>query len=127
MNQEELKLQAQCFQWHWNTYPEERYLLHANNNNSVNAIKGNQNRSIGVVAGVADMEYYRGGKVVFIELKHGNGRQSDKQIKFQKRVEAEGIRYAIVRTLEEFQKLIHEIQLESSDITQVNTNERNIN
>jgi len=118
MNNDELKLQAQCFQWHWNTFPNERYLLHANNNNSVNAIKGNQNRSIGVVAGVADMEYYRGGKVVFIELKRGNGRQSDKQREFQKRVEAEGIRYEIIRSLEEFKELIRAIQKESQRDTQ---------
>lgn len=107
MNQKELKLQAECFQWHWNTFPEERYLLHANNNNSENEVKGAQNRAIGVVAGVSDMEYYRKSKVIFIELKMADGYQSDKQKEFQQRVEAEGFRYEIIRSLEEFQNLIY--------------------
>jgi hypothetical protein len=101
-------MQAEFFIWHHNTFPNERGLLHANNNNSENAIKGNQNMSIGVVAGVADMEYIVNGTVVFIEWKTMEGRQSEKQKKFQALVESQGFRYVVLRTLEEGKQLIYE-------------------
>ena len=110
MNQSELVLQSRLFMWHWNNYPHERGLLHANNNNSENRIKGNQNKAIGVVAGVADLEYCKGGKTVFIELKTDTGTQSPKQKQFQALVESEGFRYEVVRSFEQFQQLIREVQ-----------------
>lgn len=111
MKQDELKLQSQCFQWHWNTFPEERRLLHANNNNSQNAIKGAMNRSLGVVAGVADLEYAaREGVMVFMEMKTLDGYQSEDQKDFQAKVEARGHKYYIVRSLEEFQAIIYRYQ-----------------
>lgn len=111
MKQEELKLQAKCFQWHWNTFPEERGLLHANNNNSQNAIKGMMNRSIGVVPGVADLEYAApGGLMVFIEMKTPDGYQSKEQKEFQQRVEDRGHKYHLVRSEEEFQAIIYKYQ-----------------
>ncbi len=102
----EEKLQSQCFIWFHNTFPNERGLLHANNNNSENAIKGNRNKAIGVVPGVADMEYCKNGKTLFIEFKRENGKQSEKQSEFQKIIEREGFRYEIIRTFEEFKELI---------------------
>lgn len=104
----ELRTQADFFIWHWNTFPNERGLLHANNNNSENAIKGNQNMSIGVVAGVADMEYIVNGTVIFIEWKTDIGRQSEKQKKFQVLVESQGFKYVVLRTLEEGKQLVYE-------------------
>jgi hypothetical protein len=110
LKQAELKLQQQCFIWHWNTYPQERGLLHANNNNSENAIKGAMNRSLGVVAGVADMEYNRGSVTVFIEFKSEGGSQRKEQKHFQSQVEAEGFPYHIVRSFQQFKDLIHAYQ-----------------
>lgn len=110
MNNEELKMQAECFQWHWNTFPEERGLLHANNNNSQNSIKGMMNRSIGVVAGVADMEYYPYKRVIFIEFKTADGVQSEKQREFQRKVESAGHTYRIIRSVEAFKELIYHEQ-----------------
>lgn len=102
----ELALQAECFQWHWNTFPAERGLLHANNNNSQNAVKGSFNKATGVVSGVSDMEYCKGGRMLFIEMKTETGTQSLKQRDFQAQVEAEGFRYEIVRSFEQFKQLI---------------------
>lgn len=111
MKQDELKLQARCFQWHWNTFPEERGLLHANNNNSENAIKGAMNRAIGVVPGVADTEYAAPtGLTVYIEFKTTAGMQSAVQKDFQQKVEARGHRYYIVRSEEEFKAIIYKYQ-----------------
>ncbi len=107
----EIQLQAAAFAWHWNNFPQERGLLHANNNNSFNSIKGNQNKALGVVAGVADMEYLTdGGKVVFIEMKTPTGTQDPKQKLFQAQVESKGARYVVIRSLTEFQALINQYQ-----------------
>ncbi|SDT48020.1 hypothetical protein SAMN05192545_3960 [Maribacter dokdonensis] len=51
----ESRLQQNIFSKHWNQYPEERRLLFAVNNNSFNAIKGAQMKSLGVVKGVSDL------------------------------------------------------------------------
>lgn len=104
------QLQAECFQWHWGTYPNERGLLHSNNNNSENRIKGNQNKAVGIVKGVADLEYFKNQKLYFIEIKWDSDTQSRAQINFQKLVESQGAIYVIIRSFEEFQALINQIQ-----------------
>ncbi len=102
-------LQSQCFQWHWNTFPQCRRLLHANYNNSENRIKGSINKAIGVVAGVADLEYFYDRKAYFIELKTEDGHQSKDQKEFQSRIEEQGGAYVVIRSFEEFQSLISKI------------------
>lgn len=108
--QSEIQMQAQCFIHHWNEYPAERGLLHANNNNSHNRIKGNQNKALGVVAGVADMEYLKGGVLYFLEFKTPEGTQSQAQRQFQKRVESEGAKYVVIRSFEQFKEFIQSAQ-----------------
>lgn len=110
MEKSELALQSQCHLWHWNNFPAERGLLHANNNNSYNAIKGNQNKALGVVKGVADMEYCKNGKTLFLELKTEAGSQSPEQRQFQALVEREGFIYLIIRSFEEFREAIEKAQ-----------------
>ena len=104
--QSEGALQQTAFVWHWNSFPDERGLLHANNNNSQNAIKGALNKAMGVVKGVADMEYCKNGKTLFMELKTATGYQSPEQKRFQALMESEGFEYVVVRTFEEFQSAI---------------------
>lgn len=106
----ELQMQAECFQHHWNTYPNERGLLHANNNNSHNAIKGNQNKALGIVKGVSDMEYFKSGQMYFLEFKTPEGTQSKAQKEFQRQVEAEGGIYLIIRSFEQFKEFIKSLQ-----------------
>lgn len=109
----EERIQTECFIWHWNTYPQERGLLHANNNNSENAIKGNKNKAMGVVAGVADMEYCKNGKTYFIEFKRPGQSQSSKQVVFEELVKAEGFCYELITSFDEFVSLIKKIRNES--------------
>lgn len=110
MKNQELKAQSDFFVWHWNSFPAERGFLHANNNNSENAIKGSFNMSIGVVPGVADMEYVTNGTVIFIEWKSSTGTQSQAQKDFQAKVESQGFKYVILRTVEEGKQLVYEQQ-----------------
>jgi hypothetical protein len=106
MQPTESRLQGLCFQWHWNQFPHYRGLLHMNNNTAVNAIRGTLNRAMGVVRGVSDLEYFYAGRTHFIELKSKEGIQSEDQKLFQARVEAQGGRYHIVRSYEQFRQLI---------------------
>lgn len=60
----------------------------------------------GLLSGVSDLIVVLQGKVIFIELKNAKGKQSDKQKIFQKQVENLGHEYWLIRTFEEFKKII---------------------
>jgi hypothetical protein len=99
---EEFKLQAQCFQWHWNNYPDERGLLFTVNNNSGSRKEGAVMKAMGVVAGVSDMIYLQFRGPVFLEFKTATGRQSPAQKRFQEIVESQGYQYHIIRNFHDF-------------------------
>jgi hypothetical protein len=48
---QEFKIQAECFQWHWNNFPDERGRLFTVNNNAPSAYAGSVMKAMGVVAG----------------------------------------------------------------------------
>lgn len=103
----ELQLQAACTQWFWNQYPNERQMLHNNDNNSHNSIEGARKKAIGVVKGVSDLELILpGGNVVFIELKLPGEKQKPEQITFEQKVRERGHLYVIIFSFVEFQEFI---------------------
>lgn len=103
----EQQLQNMCTVWFWNNFHEYRRMLHHNNNNSHNSIKGAMNKAIGVVDGVSDLELILdGGRVLFIELKIPGGYQSAEQKDFENKVTERGHRYIIIFSFEEFKNLI---------------------
>ena len=107
----ECKIQAECFQWHWNTYPLERMRLFMNYNTPPSKVMGGQLKAQGMVAGVADMSYLLPhGKVAYIEFKTEIGKQSANQLDFQAVCMALQIPYFICRSLEEFQQIICSLQ-----------------
>jgi hypothetical protein len=60
-----------------------------------------------MIAGVSDLIMIEPSRVIFIEVKTPIGKQSENQIKFQKKVELLGFEYWLVRSLDEFkEKLI---------------------
>ena len=63
-------------------------------------------KSTGTLAGVSDLIIIQENKTIFIEVKNSTGKQSPKQILFQKKVIDLGFNYHIVRTLEEFIKIM---------------------
>jgi hypothetical protein len=114
-NQEEARLQAKCFIWCWNEYPETRRLLfHVENEGThSNAIDGVRRRSMGIVAGVSDLILLipRGGyHGLCIEMKTTDKKsnQRDDQKSWQLLVEEQGYRYEVIRTEEDFRELIKE-------------------
>lgn len=109
------KIQAECFAWFWNTYPQFRKcLFHIPNENDradSNVIQGAIRKSLGVVAGVSDLLFlvargqFHG---LCIEMKDEHGQQKPAQKEWQVIVEAQGYKYVICRSLEQFKQIITE-------------------
>lgn len=112
------QLIAACFQWHWNTFPEERRMLFAVNNNVSAGLskqeqirEGNKNKAKGVVAGVLDFVYLTPmGKMAFLDAKVGNDVLSEEQIDFCVKANERGHWIDTFSTLKEFQDIINKLR-----------------
>lgn len=103
----EARLQQDCFMWFHNTYLQYRGLFFKINNESKSARDGMIGRATGIYPGVADTCFLiPNGMIIFIEFKTEKGIQSTKQAIWQATVVKFGYRYEIVRSQEEFIKLI---------------------
>lgn len=84
----ESELQQNCVTWFRLKYRNEKHLLFAiPNGGSRNVIEAVRLKKEGVVAGVADLLLLKGNSEyhgLFIEMKIGDGEQSDSQITFEK-------------------------------------------
>lgn len=111
-------IQAQCVRWFALQYPTLNQLLFAipNGGHRSKAAAGKA-KAEGAKRGVADLflsipnvgdkaAFWKCG--IYIEIKTPRGRQSPEQIQFQRTVENLGYRYAICRSLEEFQTTIQQ-------------------
>jgi len=113
---DEAVLQANAWNWLWNTYPETRLLFFAVVNENersgyeskkMQEISGARRRARGVVSGVSDsIGLIPRGKFhgVCAEAKTPTGVQSTAQKQWQERVESAGYYYFIYRTLDEFKE-----------------------
>ncbi len=109
MNYDEERIQKSCVTYFNLKYPKLKGLLCSNLNNSKDKKTGGRNKGLGVVAGRSDLVLYVYGGAYHIEVKTPKGRQSDAQKDWQKLVEENGYGYYIIRSLDEFMKLITEI------------------
>lgn len=113
---DESVLQAKCFQWLWNTYPQTRKLFFAVLNENEQSkyettaqqrISGARRKARGVISGVADSLMllprgpYHG---LCAEAKTPIGHQSEAQKEWQKIVEKAGYYYFVYHTFEEFKE-----------------------
>lgn len=106
----EAQLQAQVFQWAWNTLPATRRLLiHVPNGGSRNKAEALQLRAQGVVAGVHDLLFYWSGQLYWFELKVGSNVQSKEQITFAQAMVEQGAICHEIRTFEQFQEVVQTI------------------
>ncbi len=105
----EAKIQSACFLWHWNTYPAERKRLFMIYNNPKNAAHGAVLKSMGMIAGVSDMQYLSpSGKVWFLECKKPGEHPSPAQREFAELITSLGHQYRVFRSLPEFQAILDE-------------------
>lgn len=103
----ELQLQARCYQWAHNTYPQLRKLLFAvPNGGTRHAREAMSLKASGVVSGIPDMICVYGGKPVGFELKTETGKLSPDQKAVHEIWLYHGITVHVVRSFEEFQSLI---------------------
>lgn len=106
----ESQIQQSCVKWFTLQFPRLRPLLFAvPNGGARNRIEAGIMKGEGVTAGVADMLLLYPNRLhhgLCIEFKTPKGRQQDSQKRWQRFVELAGYRYCIVRSFEEFQKLI---------------------
>lgn len=126
MREEEHNIQAACVRWFNLQWPEYRGLLFAIPNGGARSkATAGKLKAEGVVAGVADLillvpdnyetlatprsgTWYHSIHALCIEMKTAKGRQSPEQKEWQKKVEAVGYKYAVVRSLEDFIKQIND-------------------
>ena len=107
------RIQAECFAWFWNEFPQYRKLLfHVPNENDradSNPIQGAIRKSLGVVPGVSDLILLvpRGSHgALLIEMKDEKGIQKPAQKEWQTIVEAQGYKYCLCRSLAQFKNVI---------------------
>ena len=103
-------LQVQCIKWFKYQYPEFSYLcFHVPNGGSRNKIEAKRLKDAGVTAGVADVLLLVPNimyNYACIELKVGKNNPTEYQENFCKAVQSVNGFYAVVRTLEDFQRII---------------------
>lgn len=106
----ESDIQKTCVKWFTLQFPDLRPVFFAvGNGGARNRIEAAIMKGEGVTAGVADMlllhpnAQYHG---LCIEFKTPTGRQSESQKTFERNVERHGYRYEIIRSLDEFVKLV---------------------
>lgn len=116
----EAKIQSECVTWLWNNRPETRGLYFCVPNENTQSvyetkrqqmISGSKRKAMGVVQGVSDTLLLiprKGYHGLCVEYKSEVGRQSEAQQEWQHKVEGQGYKYVIVRSLEEFVNVITE-------------------
>lgn len=108
----ENRIQQECYMWFTNTYPELRGCLFAvPNGGGRSAREGQLLKETGTYAGVSDMLLMYQSFTFCFELKNKFGVQSVKQKKWQAHIEKQGFKYFLVRSLDEFKKIVKEIIL----------------
>ena len=103
------RLQYECFFWMWNEYPDLRYLCHANINSHPKWKVQDMSKlkSLGLVKGVLDLEFYYKGCLHVFDIKIGADKLSKQQKEYIKAIEGEGGQGYEIRSLEGFQNIIN--------------------
>ena len=108
----ENKIQFDIVMWFNNSFclknDKQRGLIFAVPNGGTRNIKEAMVlKSTGVLAGVSDLiVILPNGKLIFVEVKKENGKQSDKQKDFEDRVNKLGYDYWLVYSLNDFKEII---------------------
>jgi hypothetical protein len=104
-------LQAQIYKYYHNTYCTKlnnpKHCIFAVPNGGLRSkSEAMKFKATGLVAGVSDLIIIQPNRVIFIEVKFEKGKQSEAQIQFENSVKALGFEYYVIKSLEEFKKVI---------------------
>lgn len=111
--QSELQLQAECFQWAWNNYPNtRRNLWHVTNEmkphpgESVQSfrVRVSKAKASGLLPGVSDLHFLWNGTLHLFELKVAYNKMSPEQIAFMHHATHHGAKFYEIRDAEEFKR-----------------------
>ena len=112
MKNHESKLQQSCIAWFDYQYPKYRMLLFAiPNGGKRNIVTASIQKREGVRSGVADLFLAvpsSDNNGTFIEMKFGNGKQSENQKEFESAVKS-NYRYEVVNSLDRFMEVVNSI------------------
>ena len=106
MQKSESKIQQEIVVWYRNNNLNNNNIIFSVPNEGKSAKEQMFKKATGLMSGVSDLICINNGEVLFIECKDLKGKQSEKQKEFQKTIELQGFKYHLVRSLEEFQKII---------------------
>lgn len=104
------QIQAHCYQYFHNTYPNQRGLLFSVPNGGFrNKIEAMKLKATGLVPGIPDIIYLYKSIPFGIEMKTETGITSSEQKNIHAVWKANGIKVYICRSLEQFKEIIDEI------------------
>lgn len=107
----EHKLQCGCIQWFISQYHRYEGLLFAvPNGGARDSVTGRKLKDEGVVAGVSDLILFvprKGYHALCIEMKTEKGRQQETQKKWQAKVEKQGYKYVVCRSIDDFMEVVN--------------------
>lgn len=105
---EEHRLQVACVRWFRLQYPDMAHNLFAvPNGGRRDKVTGAKLKEEGVLAGVADLILLKqsiGYGALLVEMKTGTGRQAQSQKDWQEKIEKDGYKYVVCRSLEDFMR-----------------------
>lgn len=106
----EAQIQAECFKWLWNNFPDtRRCFFHVPNGGKRTIVEAAQLKAMGTVAGIPDCLFVWNGRIHAFEFKDDKGRVSIEQEKVHAAWDAQGVKVVIIRELPTFQKSIYQI------------------
>ena len=102
----ESKIQQEIVIWYRNNNLNSNNIIFSVPNEGKSATEQMYKKATGMLSGVSDLICINNGKILFIECKDETGKQRENQMKFQKKIESNGYKYYLVRTLEEFKTIL---------------------
>lgn len=109
-DKKEAKIQQEIFCWFNNTYclkfHNPRMCIFSVPNDSESKEETMRKKATGLLSGVADLIVLLPNKCIFVEVKTPTGKQSDSQKEFEQHVQSLGFEYHLVRSLDQFKKII---------------------
>lgn len=107
---EEHRLQCACIRWYRYQYPNMRHNLFAVPNGGWrNKAEAGKLKAEGVLPGVADIILLKPNArhgALLIEMKTPKGSQQDTQRQWQKLIEADGYKYVVCRSIDDFMRSV---------------------
>lgn len=109
---EEHRLQCACIQWFRYKHPRYRHNLFAvPNGGRRDKVTAAKMKSEGVLAGVSDLILLKSNAhygALLIEMKTRTGRQAATQQQWQQLIQADGYKYVVCRSLDDFMRQVND-------------------